>query len=99
MRDLLTRTGQLAMLAGAALLVAGCSRGDNGAENNMANTLDANLMLEQPGNDQSAMESAANASEPVADTNNLSADSNNVLGDTSGGDTGGNTVDSNVSGM
>ena len=96
MRDLLTRTGQVAMLAGAALLVASCGRGHNAAEDNMANTLDVNAMLEQPANDQSAMESAVNATEPAADVNQSS---NEVLGDTGGGDTGGNTVDSNVSGM
>ena len=100
MRTFFTRGGRLALIAGASLLAAGCGGGNEAAADNNMTALDANLMLEQPGNDQSAVESAANATEPVpADLGNTSTDSNAVLGDTSGGDTGGNTVDSNISGM
>ena len=99
MRDLLTRSGTLALAAGATLLVTAC--GDSGDPTNAAeaNNLDANLLLDQPVNDASAMESAVNAIDPVAtETGNQATDSPPVLGNTSGGDTGGNTV-SNVSAM
>jgi len=98
MRDLLPPGGPLALAAGAALLVAGCGGGDatNAAD---TNTLDANVLLEQPVNDASALESAVNATDPVVtDTGNQGTDSPPVLGNTSGGDTGGNTV-GNVSAM
>ena len=88
----------MAFIAGAALLAASCGGGNEATADNNLSAEDANAMLEQPGNDQSAMESAANISEPVP-TANDSTDANSVLGDTTGGDTGGNTVDSNVSGM
>ena len=101
MRTFSIRGSRLALAAGAALLAAGCGGGNEAAADNNAGALNANLMVEQPGNDQSAMESAANATEPMpADLGNATTDDGNqVLGDTSGGDTGGNTVDSNISGM
>jgi hypothetical protein len=89
----------LAMAACAVLLVSACGGGDR-ADDVSANTFDdANLILEEPANDQSAVEAAANATdiEPLTNTGN-SAEDDNVLGETSGGDTGGNTVESNVSG-
>lgn len=99
MGDVLTRAGRLAMVAGAALLAAGCAGGDDAANATDTNALDANVMLEEPGNDQSAMESAVNATEPLATNTSDDGNTSDVLGDTSGGDTGGNTIESNVSGM
>ena len=102
--------GLLAMAAAAAAaLAAGCS-GGGGAEQSNAEGLDANVMLEQPANDASAMESVYNAAEPDADSPEPAnaADSDEAdeaagptgpAGETSGGDTGGNTLDSNVAAM
>ena len=90
----------LAAIAGAAALLAAC--GDREAEtaNNAAEALDANLTLEAPANDASALETAVPATEPAPVANSPAGnDSAPVLGETSGGDTGGNTVESNVSGM
>jgi hypothetical protein len=91
-----------ATIAVAALAVAAC--GDDGGESANqagANAIDANAMLTDPGNDASAMESVANATEPapVANAAEPGNDAGGVLGETSGGDTGGNTVESNVSAM
>ena len=98
MRDLLTRSSRLALAGGAALLIAGCGGGDDAANVADANALDANTLLDEPTNDASAMESVANATEPaITDTGNQSSNSTDVLGNTSGGDTGGNTVESNIS--
>lgn len=100
MRTFSPHGARLFLALGAALLAAGCGGGNDATTEDNATALDANLMLEQPGNDQSAVESAANATEPMpADTGNMTTESNAVLGDTSGGDTGGNTVDSNITGM
>ena len=96
MPNLSKRGAGWAMVAGAALLAAGCGTGDDAANRADANALDANLMLEEPGNDASAMESAVNATEPVVA--NASEGGNDVLGETRGGDTGGNTIESNASG-
>ena len=99
MRDLLTRSSPLALAAGAAaMLVAGCGEGGD-ASDARTPTLDANVLLEQPVNDASALESAVNATDPVVtDTGNQRTDAPAVLGNTGGGDTGGNTV-GNVSAM
>ena len=99
MRISFNLASRLAFMAGAALLAAGCSGGNNATTENNLSATDANMMMEQSGNDQSAMESAANVTEPTPAEANESSQDNSVLGDTSGGDTGGNTVDSNVSGM
>ncbi|HEV2866565.1 MAG TPA: hypothetical protein VGX37_08610 [Allosphingosinicella sp.] len=91
-----------AAIAGAALLLSGCGGdADQAANDAGANTADANAMLDETGNDASAMESATNAADtaPVANTGSQGTDSPDVLGNTSGGDTGGNTAESNVSGM
>ena len=94
-----TRTMRLTTFAGAALLIAGCGGGGDAVNESAANTLDANVMLEQPGNDASAMESVVNAPEPVVtEPTNQTTDSNEVLGETKGGDTGGNVIE-NISGM
>ena len=99
MRDLLTRGGTLALAAGAALLVAACGGGGDAGNATDTNALDANVLLEQPVNDASALESAVNATDPVVtDTGNQGTDTPAVLGNSSGGDTGGNTV-GNVSAM
>ena len=100
MRELLNRGSRLALAAGAALLLTGCGEGGDATNAADANTLDANLLLQQPANDASALESAVNATEPVVtDTGNLSTNATDVPGTRSGGDTGGNTMDRNVSAM
>ena len=83
-----------ALIAGAALAVAGCSRATE-ANNAAGNELDANMTMSEPANDASAMESATNLAEPVAPVANDSTDS----GSDTGGDTGGNNVESNTVGM
>ena len=60
------------------------------------------MILDEPANDASAVESAAEVTQPVDVIENSSTNAveeTEPLGETSGGDTGGNTVDSNVSGM
>jgi len=90
------RTISIAILTGAALLAAGCGSRDE-ATTNTGNDLGSNLLLDQPMNDASAMESAANVTTPLVPMDNGTGD---ILGETSGGDTGGNTtVESNVTGM
>ncbi|HEV2818074.1 MAG TPA: hypothetical protein VGW40_12735 [Allosphingosinicella sp.] len=90
MRSLIIKT---ALIAGAALVVAGCSRGEAPA-NNASNELDANMTMSEPANDASAMESATNLAEPAAPAANASDSGSDV-----GGDTGGNNVESNTVGM
>lgn len=93
---------RFAAVAGAALLVTACGGGDDeAADQGGANAADANMMIDAPANDASALESAANAVDPMAPAENGSegTDSTNVLGNGSGGDTGGDTAESNVSGM
>ncbi|HEX8642135.1 MAG TPA: hypothetical protein VF704_13405 [Allosphingosinicella sp.] len=102
MPNILPAATRIAAIAGAALLVAGCGGdGDEAANQAQANAPDANLMLGAPANDASAMESVANAPEPMETGGNDSQANGtaDVLGNTSGGDTGGNTVDSNVGGL
>lgn len=98
MRDLTKISARLSIAAGAVLFVAGCSGTESA--NTAANDLGSNIVFEEPANDASAMESAANVSTMPPPTGNL-ANSADVqpLGETSGGDTGGNTVQSNVTGM
>ncbi|HEY5713184.1 MAG TPA: hypothetical protein VIT38_14920 [Allosphingosinicella sp.] len=83
-------------IAGAALALAAC--GDNNPVNNAAsNELDANMTMEAPANDASAMEATTNATDTAPVVANETG--NTTGGETSGGDTGGNNVESNVSGM
>ena len=89
MRTLILKT---ALIAGATLIVAGCSRGEAPA-NNVSNELDANMTMTEPANDASAMESATNLAEPAAPAQT------NAGGSDTGGDTGGNNVESNTVGM
>ena len=101
MRPSFTRPATAALIAGLSIALAGCG-GDTEAANEAApNAVDANLMFEEPANDASAMESVANVSEPPPLDTNVSQpiDDTGALGETSGGDTGGNTVESNVAGM
>ncbi len=94
MRTLFITTGRSAMLAGAALIVSACSGGESAP--NVADNSADNMLLEEPANDASALESAANASELVP----LDNAANVVEAPaTSGGDTGGNSLESNVTGM
>lgn len=89
---------RIALAAGTALALAAC--GDGESADNAANAVDSNLMFEEPANDQSALESAYNATEPmpVMDDANAGGDVD-ASGETDGGDTGGNTLESNVAGM
>lgn len=93
MRNLMLRT---ALIAGATVALAACG-GGNKAVDNSANEVDANAMMGEPTNDMSAMEAAGNATEPLPPVDNGSSD--NVLGETEGGDTGGETVETNTPGM
>ena len=111
MRDRLIRPSGAAMLAAALLVLAGCGRED--AHNQAAdNGLGNDLGLETVGNDASAMEAAGTAAPADSSTggpaanmtgtatgNGTGSGDPGVLGDTSGGDTGGNSADSNVTGM
>lgn len=88
------RTISIAILAGAALLAAGCGSQDS-ATTNTGNDLGSNLLLDQPMNDASAMESAANVTTPLVPMDNAATDTPyEPL------PPGGNTsVESNVTGM
>ena len=86
-------------LIGCALLAAGCSR-QQAPTVNITNEVSVANDLAMPMNDASAMESAANVSTmPPPATNMTNSADTEPLGQTSGGDTGGNTVQSNVTGM
>ena len=102
MRDILSRSVTLAFVAGLALAVAGCGGASEPAEEADANLAESNLILFEPAYDASAMESADEVTQPVDVLENTTAneaEATEPLGETSGGDTGGNTVDNNVSGM
>jgi hypothetical protein len=102
MRDIPSRSATFAFVAGLALAVAGCSGSSEPAAEADANLAESNLILDEPANDASAMESADEVTQPVDVFENSTAneaEETEPLGETSGGDTGGNTVDSNVSGM
>jgi hypothetical protein len=109
MRTIFPQLSRTALILTGAFLATAC--GGDAETDNAANGLDSNIMFEQLGNDASALEQAGNASidystdpgtgndsesEPGANaaTGNSSGDER-VFGETSGGDTGGNTVDRN----
>lgn len=97
MRNLLSTT-RMSIIAGSALFVAACGGGSETTVNQgAANDLESNMMLDTPGNDASAMESVGNLAEPLPTANLGEAEAN--MADDAGGDTGGETVDSNVAGM
>lgn len=85
-------------LIGCALLASGCSRQQAPVVNATNEVSIANDMA-MPMNDQSAMESASNVSTMPPPVTNATNSTGDVLGETSGGDTGGDTVQSNVTGM
>lgn len=95
----MTRAAIRAFLAaGTAVALAAC--GGGGGADNSANGVDSNLMFEGPTNDAGALESAYNATEPLPAVNDSNtAEDLGPAGETEGGDTGGNTLDSNVAGM
>lgn len=85
-------------LIGCALLAAGCSR--QAATNNMTTNATGIVNdMATPMNDASAMESAANVSTMPPPSNLSNSADVQPIGETTGGDTGGNTVQSNVAGM
>ncbi len=106
-------TFKFAGIASTVLLLASCG-GANETNEAAATQADSNVMFEQLGNDASALEAAGNAApmEAVSDeasdtdspaaeapTENTGNSSQPVLGETSGGDTGGNTVQGNTTGL
>ncbi len=102
----------VAFVLSAVIALAACGGGDE-ANNLAATETDSNVMFDGIGNDASALEAAANAS-PLPPANEAApegniaigngaavADADNdepVLGETKGGDTGGNTVQGNSTG-
>lgn len=98
MRDLLFFAGRTAAIAAAALL--GACGGDAGDEP-AVNALDAEMTLDEPANDASAIESAVidPAPAPAMNRGDAAGNASEVLGETSGGDTGGNSADDDVAGM
>ena len=96
MRNLLSTT-RMSIIAGSALFVAACGGSETTVNAGAANDLESNMMLDSPGNDASAMESVGNIAEPLPTANLGEAETN--MADDAGGDTGGETVDSNVAGM
>lgn len=96
MRDLIF-AAKAVIVAGAALSLAACG-GEASVNYDAGNELEANSSFDALGNDASAMEAAGNAGEPVpAPDDNAAGD--DVDGETEGGDTGGNNVESNTVGM
>jgi hypothetical protein len=95
MRDLLSPT-RISIMAGSALFVAACGGGESTVNESAANDMESNMLLDMPGNDASALESMEpiESAPPVANVGE-----EDVPGETSGGDTGGNTVDNDVAGM
>lgn len=91
MRSQIVRT---LLIAGATAALAACGSGDTVA-NNAANDMDTNTALE-PGNDQSAMESAGNTMEPVAP---LPANDAGDTGETEPDADGGETIETNTPGI
>ncbi len=85
-----------AALAAAAVLALAACGGETTVNNTAGNELDANVMLEEPANDASALEAAGNAVEAPPPADNAT---NEAEGETEGGDTGGNNVESNTVGM
>lgn len=94
----LATTLRFSMVAGAALFVAACGGQGTQSADNSASELDSNLMMDEIGNDASAMESVANTPAPAA----LPAEDEATPADTgdNAGDSGvADQVDSNVAGM
>lgn len=88
------RTLSIATLAGTLVLAAGCG-GREDATVNTNNELGSNLLLEQPMNDASAMESAANVATPLVPLDNAASDAAAEPVPPSGN----TSVESNVTGM
>ncbi|MGZ8281724.1 MAG: hypothetical protein ACXWUN_02085 [Allosphingosinicella sp.] len=101
MREILNRTGLVAMIAGLAFAAAACSDSEPASDVTTNNALDSNLLFEEPANDASAMESVGNAVEPAPELTapDNAATANNSSDEAVPGDSGGDTVESNVSGM
>ena len=96
-----TRKGLAAGAAMAcALVAASCGGGETGEAPEAG--IDANRMLETPGNDASALESAIGPPEAAPlppGANPIEPADAPDGGEDEGGDTGGNTLDSDVAGM
>ncbi len=103
----------IALVAASALALSACGASDE-SENQAIDEVDPNIMFEQLGNDASALEAAGQA-DPLAPAPEDGADSGDdpssseaptsngseapVLGETSGGDTGGNVAQGNSTGQ
>ena len=90
------RFTRLLLISGAALAVTACGGGGETVDESANQSLDSNLLFEQPANDASALESVADAPEPVPATEESTTNSTDdapVTGNSSGGDTGGNTAE------
>ena len=98
MRNLHTLARRTATIAAGALLAA-C--GGDAVDEPAVNAIDAETTLDEPGNDASALESAVIDPAPAPATNagGTADNESEAIGETSGGDTGGNSVDGNVAGM
>jgi uncharacterized caspase-like protein len=98
MSELLTFAGRAATIAAAAMLTA-C--GSDAGEEPALNTFETETTLDEPANDASALESAVidPSPAPVTNAGGTAESESEVVGETSGGDTGGNSVDGNVEGM
>ena len=94
-----THITRLALVAGAAFAIAGCGSRP-AATNSAANAASVANDLSTPMNDASAIETTTNASTtPPRVSNTANSAGTDTLGTTRGGDTGGNTVQSNIAGM
>ena len=112
MRHSALRNVNLVAIFAATALLAACGDGASEANEATATEADSNVLLEQLGNDASALEAASSAvpietADDVSDASDSSDSaqpaagnsSQPVFGESTGGDTGGNTVQGNVSGM
>jgi len=89
---------RLTLVASAALAVAAC--GSRPAATNAAtNAASVANDLSMPMNDASAIETTTNAGIAPPPSNLTNSADTQPIGPTRGGDTGGNTVQSNVAGM
>ena len=104
----LRRALTVALVSAASAAVTGCNNEADPAETQGAVQADPNIMLGPLGNDASTMEAVGQLplADPMSEEANASTNSGGndngdqpVLGETEGGDTGGNVIQGNVSGQ
>ncbi len=98
MRKFINAT-RIAAIVTLTSLACACGGEAETSETNVAPPLDSNIMLDAPANDASAMESVGDVVDPAPVLNAPAEEDGDALGETSGGDTGGNTIEGNVTGM